>query len=260
MNKILFLILGSSLIFLSCEKVITVDLNDSDPQIVIEGTVNNQAGPYEVRVSKTRNFNENIPFYGISGALVIISDNSGQVDTLTEIFTGIYKTTSLTGVSGNIYYLKVDVENKSYFAASFLPYSVNFDSLYTETSVFFGETQTYAVPKYRDTPGIRNFYRFVEFVNNNRTNRIFIQNDINRDGSILTQPLRSEDDILAGDTVTIEMMCIDEPVYNYFLSLLNNVEGGLNEGTPANPLTNIAGSKLGYFSAYSIQTKSIIVR
>lgn len=260
MSKVIFLILSSSLIFIGCEKVIDVDLNDSDPQIVIEGTVNNQAGPYEVRISKTRNFNENVPFFGISGALVVLSDNSAQVDTLIETSTGIYRTESLIGIPGNTYYLSVNVEGKFYYSASVLPHIVNFDSLFTETSTLFGETQIYAVPQYTDTPGMRNFYRFVEFVNNNRTNRIFVQNDINRNGAIITQPLRSENDVLAGDTIKVEMMCIDEPVYNYFLSLLTNVEGGLNEGTPANPLTNIVGSKLGYFSAYSVQTKSIIAR
>jgi hypothetical protein len=50
------------------------------------------------------------------------------------------------------------------------------------------------------------------------------------------------------------MYCIDKNVYNYFFSLLqvtgNN--GGFQSASPDNPITNISGGALGYFSAHTV--------
>ena len=54
-SSLRFLLLtGVTLLFgYACKKVIQVDLNNSIPQIVIEGEITNAAGPYLVKISKT---------------------------------------------------------------------------------------------------------------------------------------------------------------------------------------------------------------
>ncbi|MFN7585077.1 MAG: DUF4249 family protein, partial [Bacteroidota bacterium] len=87
--------------FSGCTKIIDVNLNDADPQLVIEANVLNTPSPYYVQISKTVNFSANNQFPPITGARVIIQDITGGVkDTLTELQAGLYITQRLTGVAG----------------------------------------------------------------------------------------------------------------------------------------------------------------
>ncbi len=42
----------------SCTKVINVNLNNANPNIVIEGVISDGAGPYQVQLSQTVNFSD----------------------------------------------------------------------------------------------------------------------------------------------------------------------------------------------------------
>jgi hypothetical protein len=63
----------------------------------------------------------------------------------------------------------------------------------------------------------------------------------------------------SGDQVTIAMFNISQPVYQYWYSLTNDASGS-NNAAPSNPVTNIQGGALGFFSAHTIQHKSLIVK
>src|SRR6187551_2496352 len=104
MNKYIITILATVMIA-SCEKEISIDLNSSSPQIVIEGNISDEPGPYTVKISKTVNFSEANVFPPVTGALVVISDNTGVIDTLTETLPGSYLTNTITGTQGNTYTL-----------------------------------------------------------------------------------------------------------------------------------------------------------
>jgi len=55
------------------------------------------------------------------------------------------------------------------------------------------------------------------------------------------------------------MLNIDYPVYKYFFSLENSATGENQSATPANPVSNIKGGALGYFSVQTIQSREIKV-
>jgi len=56
------------------------------------------------------------------------------------------------------------------------------------------------------------------------------------------------------------MMCIDEQVYQYLFGLSETINTGLNApASPGNPISNITGGCLGYFSAHTIQKKSLLI-
>jgi len=56
------------------------------------------------------------------------------------------------------------------------------------------------------------------------------------------------------------MYCIDENVFKYFFELRQLLNANpFNEATPANPDTNLTNGALGYFSAHTIQSKSLTV-
>ena len=56
------------------------------------------------------------------------------------------------------------------------------------------------------------------------------------------------------------MQNIDPVVYKYWFSLSQNATGETQSASPANPVSNIKGGALGYFSAHTISTKSIIAQ
>ena len=65
--------------------------------------------------------------------------------------------------------------------------------------------------------------------------------------------------IKSGDRVTIEMQCIDEIVYRYWSTVkAGGGDGDGNTAAPANPITNIKGGALGYFSAHTVSRKAVI--
>jgi hypothetical protein len=262
MNKYLSVITVAFL-FASCEKVIDVDINAASPQIVIEGNVTDGPGPYTVKLSKTVNFNDANTYPPVPGAWVVISDNTGIVDTLTEIVSGLYQTHRITGIQGRTYTLKVVAENKHYNAVSTMPYKVNLDSIQFNLFSEPGESEkTLAVvPLYLDPVEFGNSYRFFFSANGKADKTYQVSNDNIGNGCINQQPFFSDDvKIREGDTVSVRMLCIDANTYNYYYTLSQIGDGGIIGGaTPSNPPNNILGNNaLGIFSAYTTQTKTAI--
>src|SRR5947208_3154005 len=70
--------------------------------LVVEGSVTNQVGPYTVKLSRTADYTQGGINLLEAGATVIIADNTGQQETLTETSTGSYQTkaSGLLGVAG----------------------------------------------------------------------------------------------------------------------------------------------------------------
>jgi hypothetical protein len=83
------------LIFSNCEEVVQLDLPERDPRLVVEGLVTNEDTPYYVKLTHTTKYTfEYQPgtFEYEEGAIVVISSNTGLVDTLLERSPGIYRT------------------------------------------------------------------------------------------------------------------------------------------------------------------------
>jgi hypothetical protein len=265
MNKYISLIIAT-FFFASCTKEIDIDLNTSSPQLVIEGNISDMPGPYTVKLSKTVNFSDSNTYPPVTGALVIISDNTGVTDTLTETVSGSYQTQRITGIQGNTYTLTVVTEGKQYDAVSTMPYKVNLDSIQFNPFSNPGSSgNTLAVvPLYLDPVELGNSYRFFFFANGKADKSYQVSNDNIGNGNINQQPYFSDDvEFIAGDTVKVTMLCIDVNTYNYYYTLSQIAGGGPDGGgaTPSNPPNNITGNKaLGVFSAYTTQTKTAIAQ
>jgi hypothetical protein len=262
MRKITAIIIGAT-IFASCEKVIDIDLNTANPQIIIEGNVTDQAGPHFVKITKTVNFSDENNYPPVTDALVIISDDSGIADTLIEKSPGLYQAETIIGQQGRTYNLTVSSEGKSYYATSTMPQKVILDTLIISSTSGPGERNIYsAVAVFTDPPQFGNNYRLKLTVNNKKNGAYNVFNDNGINGTVTWRNVFSRGaEIKLGDSVKIEMICIDESTYNYFYSLSQNSEGGFVGGTtPSNPPNNITGNKaLGYFSAQTTQTRIQLV-
>jgi hypothetical protein len=259
----------SAIVFQSCQNVISVDLNKTNPQIVIEGNVTDQPGPYTVTISKTGNyFDPVLEFPPVSGATVIISDNAGDMDTLQEMIPGTYRTSLLQGIIGRTYSLIVTAEGKTYTGVSSLPHKVRIDSLSVSSFRSPDGDKGYEVNiTFTDPPETKNYYRLVPHIDSLPPDSInngnfFLYNDKLFNGNTVTQSFRiRSNNINIGDTVTVDLLSIDEATYDYFNTLKDIIgrDGPGSSASPANPTTNLSNGSLGYFSAYAIDSKSIIL-
>jgi len=241
--------------FSACKKVIQVNLNSTSPLYVVQGNVINQPGPYLVSITKTVNFDQDNVFPPVDGAIVVITDvTAGTTDTLKELTSGNYYTTITNGIPGHTYKLYINASGNIFTATCTMPQPVTLDSLYTQAALF-GSHQD-VVPVYTDPPALGNYYFFQMYRNDTLVNDIYIRNDMLINGQVIKQPLNGGD-IISGDSVTLYLQCIDSSMYQYYYSLQQTENQ--NAATPANPLSNITGGALGYFSANTLSGKEIVV-
>ena len=254
-------------VFVSCQKVIDVDVRDTEPKIVVEGIVTDQRGHSVVKLSKTKNLSESNDFPGVSGATVTLSDNSGNLISFSETTPGNYTDSTFTGQPGMTYSLRVSVDGKIFTATSTMPHKINLDTLYITDEVLFGQSRKLANIAYQDPPGKGNCYRYVQYINGKKIKQIFTNNDDYTDGKYVDTKLwyivEDDDDddekIKSGDTVAVEMQCIDQAVHLYWFSVYQSATGNSQSASPANPVTNINGGAVGYFSAHTVGRKEVNV-
>lgn len=254
-----------ALFFASCEDVIDIDLNTTDPKFVITGTVSDQSEPFSVRIVKTINFDQPNDYPAVSGASVRIGNGTQSFD-LVETAPGFYQTAQpQKGEPGRTYRLTVEVEGQVFEAVSAMPAPVPFDSIKQDRGTQpGGGSSILIVPVYFDPTGFGNYYRFIQTTNGQQLNNIFVFDDRNNDGIAITRPLFTPGSDLenkVGDTITVEMQTIDRTTYKYFYALDASSGNGPNASVPANPDNNWnSRAVLGYFSAHTSQYKTHVVR
>jgi hypothetical protein len=244
--------------------VISVDLNDAAPQIVIEAEVTNMKGPYHVRISKTVNFSAGNVYPPVTNADVYITDStSGTTDHCVQTDSGTYQTRHTVGLPRHTYILRVAIDGKQYTATSTMPKPVFLDSVtFALNFDFNNKQQRNAVVNFQDPPGLGNYYQFTEVLNGRTIPNVFAFEDRLSDGRYIEQPLFNDSAYLQiNDTLLLTMNCVDRNIYNYFFTLANvtSNNSGFQNATPANPVTNLTGGALGYFSAHSTQQMRILV-
>lgn len=254
------------LLFLaSCERVIDVEIKDADKVYVIEGVLTDQEGGCHVLISRTKQFDEDNSFAGIGGAQVSITDSNGMRTEIPETAEGVYALPGFAGIPGMRYALEVTINGQVFTASSTMSDPVAIDSIYIKDNSFFDEILKLVNIEYRDPAGKGNSYRFLQYVNGIQEKAIFIRNDDLNDGREIRAQLfpRDDDDesvkIKSGDTVRVEVLCIDPDVYTYWYSLDQGATGETATASPANPVTNISGGALGYFSAHAYQERNLLV-
>ena len=242
--------------FFSCQKVIQVHLNDSAPQYVVEGNITDQPGPYTVKITRSVNFDQNNVFPGVDSAIVVIVDSNSLIaDTLQQTASGLYRTHLLTGIPGHTYKLSVKTGTLNFTCSSTMPLPIGIDTLYTDAGIFNKDKKN-AVITFHDPLGTGNYYHITERVNDSTATNVIAISDEIANGREITATLNRSLDINTGDSVNVTLECIDHGVYEYLYTLAQTIRQ--NSATPANPISNITGGALGYFSAHTTRSKGII--
>jgi hypothetical protein len=255
----------TSPLLLSCEDVIKVDLNNVAPRLVIEGVISDKPGQSKFEISKAVDFFNPSIFPSVSGAEVVISDNLGNVDTLHESQSGVYTADSLIGVIGRTYIANVTIDSVTYSASSQMEHTIAIDSMQTEYQPGGGigseEDEGYKLQVYfSDRPNIDDWARIHIVKNDSLLAGYFLYDDQFSDGNYIEYE-GFERVFVEGDTLKVDILSMDEPVYDYFYSLYSVVagtDGSEPQLAPTNPSSNWSNDALGYFGAFAVSSDTII--
>ncbi|MDD4972409.1 MAG: DUF4249 domain-containing protein [Paludibacter sp.] len=255
-RTLLMILILSTGLLISCKKVIQLDLSSEVPQLVIQGNIYDEPGPYVVNISRTVNFDTPNVFPAVTNAVVTISDNAGVTEDLSQATDGNYVTSAMKGVVGHTYTLTVKVDGKTYTASSKMPPPVDIDTIYFKKSLFGGGRLI--TLDFRNQGGKENFYQIIHLLNGKQIPgfSVFSNNTVQTEKiSYSFMTTNSSPQLVAGDKIDVWLECIDKGVFDYFRTA--NMDRG-RSASPANPVTNITNGSLGFFNACSVRKKQFI--
>ncbi len=263
--RISFMLLTAVFLFLhtGCEKVIDVDLNESEPAIVVEGNLSFGGGELEVKVSKTGSYFSDDSIEKIENAEVYLENGPAYRLKAEETGNGLYKLTGLPANPNSTYRLTVKVNEEEYTGVSELNPVVKLDSMnyeYMQEQVFFDGGYRLLL-YFNDPPGVENYYRVKVYRNGepfNSADDIIVFDDSSFNGKGLRLRLRTQR-FEQGDTANVELLSIDRNTWEYFTTL--DEIANLNPGSPspANPISNLSNGALGYFSVWAMSSAEIVI-
>lgn len=258
MRKLLILFLA--ILCSSCEKVIDLDLDNTESKIVIESIFTDINTRHGVSISRTVNFDESNTKVPVTGALVTLKEENGPTLAFTEPTPGTYTSTRYKGVPGKKYTLTVTVGGQTYSATSIMPIAVPIKSINQAELAFFNETRKIIQLTYKDPFGIPNYYYNRVFVNGVKRENFSVDSDRFNDGKeVKNNIFVDEPKLLKGDVVKVQFLTIDANVYRYLFSITQITGNGGPPTTPANPNSNFDNGALGFFSASSSTEESLVI-
>jgi hypothetical protein len=130
------------LIIYGCEQIINLDLPEKDSRLVVSGLITNENTVYYVKITKTSKYtfkynlnNED----NVKGALVIVNDNIGNIDTLDEVKPGNYRThiDKIKGTIGRSYKVSIITDDGKRFESDMekMPDVPMIDSIYFQRDI-----------------------------------------------------------------------------------------------------------------------------
>ena len=243
----------------NCEDVIDVDLNESEPRLVIEASINwfkgTTGNSQTIRLSLSAPFfEEQVP--PASGAVVEIEDINSNIYNFVEVGnTGIYTNTNFVPVLDQEYTLSIIYNEDVYTATETFKSVVPIEYVEQINDGGFSGEDIELKAFYTDPANIENYY-FFEFLSDiSVVPNLEVYEDRFTDGNQIFG-FYTEEDLEPGDIVTIRNYGISERFYDYMFILLqqgSEENGGPFETQPATVrgncinLTNPENFPFGFF-------------
>lgn len=252
------------LFILGCEQVIDLDLNDSNPVLVIEADISSPDGLLTVIVSKTGSYYEPGSIQKIDHASVYLENKQGNQQKANFMGNGIYKLDQILAEPGDKFKLIVEVDGKHYVAESAIKHPVEIGSI----SYHYFEGDSFFRPGYRfhltlsDPPGVKNYYRIRVYKNNflfNRPNDLVVFDDTDQDGKTITVKMHNQYYLNSSETVMIELLSIDRQAWEYFTTFADLINTGPGSPAPSNPVSSFTNGAQGYFYAWTYHRKMVTI-
>jgi hypothetical protein len=275
MNK-LFIPAVISILFISCDKEIILDLNKTQSKIVIEGLVTDQPNKQFIKVSSTAGFYSSGATPKITDAVVSVKDDLDN----THVFVhnpnnhvdsaGYYLPQDpFVGEVGRTYTLTVVAEGKTYTAEDKMFSVTQVDKL--EYRVSDDEekdpeekNKIYEVLVFAKEPQETKDYYLFKFYRND-TIKFADNNDIYYSDDVLLgeniDGIPSPNYYGIGDKAKVEAYSLTRSGFVFYADLqkLLRNDGGLFGSPPANCRTNLTNGAIGFFQVSSLKYNEIMV-
>lgn len=230
--SISFLIMAFPL-FTACEKVIELDLDTQEKELVIDAHIDWEKGAtgqeQTIQLSYTQPYYSQEAPEGASGATVLVADNQGNIFPFVEHIAGTYKNINFTPALGRRYALMVQYQGKEYVASDILKevpqltednITQSNDGGFTRDQIMLtlhfdanaGETNHFVLRIKASSDGVIRLYGFDD--------RYFTDGHFT--AQILGRSNKEEEKFKPGDTVEITLFRVSETYMNYIRVLSNN--------------------------------------
>lgn len=271
-NRLIILtMLLVSLIFMSCEDVIDVDLETAEPRLVVDASIQWQKGTsgndQRIKLStSTGYFSTAIPT--VSGATVYIKNSSDVAFDFIEIpGTGEYVCSTFVPVINETYTLTVIANGQTLTATETLKPVPVIDKIEQETKPGFDGEDVIEVKAYiTDFAGTRDFYLTRYQSSLNAVPEFNVTDDEFFDGNQVFGLYRHED-FKPGDRLDITVSGISERYANYMEIMISMIGGGGPFAVPPATLrsnlvnqTNFDNYVFGYFSLSETDHRLYIIQ
>lgn len=248
-----------------CEEKISVDLNDTDPKLVVDAYVRNWDGPQVVYLTLSSSYFANEPNPPALGALVTITKDGGKADTLIEAGQGFYGTLSTQGEIGSTYQLRIEYDGEVYEATSYMAALPEVDSLtyqFEAEEPFIRDEGYYVYIHTQEPDTLGNAYRFLYYTNGRIESLSgIVTSDEFVNGSYISYSFDYDYTHEIGDTAVVELLSISTECNTFYMSLYNQEStGDLFDTPPGNIKGNISNGGFGFFQASDVYRDTIIIQ
>lgn len=225
--------------YFSCEDVIEVDLETSQPRLVIDasiswvkGTLGNEQ---EIKLSLSAPYyNVNIP--PATGATVSISDTHNNTFVfIEEPSTGIYKNNTFLPELNGEYQLTVVYAGETYIATEVLKPVVPIDFVEQTNNGGFSGDEVELKAYYTDPEDEENYYLF-EFGNDGNMPTLEVYDDEFNNGNQIFG-FYSDEDLEKDDMLRIKISGISQRCYEFINILLQQTDDDAGDPFETQPAT-----------------------
>lgn len=223
----------------NCEDVIEVDLNEAEPRLVIEASINwlkNTSGnEQEIKLTLSAPFFDGeVP--PANGAIINITDSNNNVFDFIELEnSGIYKNSIFIPVINESYNLSVIYEGEVYTATETLKSVVPIDFIEQKNDGGFSGEEIEVKAFYTDPADEENYY-FFEFLNDTNTiPSLEVYEDRFTNGNQIFG-FYSDEGLESGNIIRIRNHGVSDSFYEFMFLLLqqgSDDSGGPFETQPA---------------------------
>lgn len=204
--------------FYSCEEVVDVDLQVSEPRLVVEASIfldkEEPSSTQIIRLTTTAPFfDDEVP--PAAGAKVLVYDGNGNEYLFFEIDPGLYRTQSFIPEFNVTYFLEILYEGQKYTASETLMPAPKLENVeQNNTGGFSGEDIELRV-YYTDFPEPGNYYLF-RFLHEDLSLQIY--DDTFTNGN-RTFAFFSDANLVTGEEVNFEIQGMSRRFYEYMFIL-----------------------------------------
>lgn len=224
-KEMILLLLGFVFIFQACEEVVDVDLEESEPRLVVAASIlvpkeNREASQFIRLTTTAPYFSEDVP--PATGAEVTVMDENGIEYSFEEFEPGFYQNDEFTPDFNINYELEINYNGEKYTATESLIPTPDIEYVEQKDGAGFGGENIELRAFYTDPEGIENNYLF-RFLHESLAIQIY--DDEFTDGNT-TFAYFSDEDLKAGDIVRFEIQGISRRFYEYMFILRSQAGTG----------------------------------